>query len=47
MEPLLLDSEKNITDDNVRPIDDMFEHFSGSEFQKHLLQCKEANRAPN
>ena len=41
MEPLLLDSEKNVTDDNVRPIDDMFEHFSGSEFQKHLLQCKE------
>ena len=37
----LLDSEKNVTDDNVRPIDDMFEHFSGSEFQKHLLQCKE------
>ena len=41
MEPLLLDSEKNVTDNNVRPIDDMFEHFSGSEFQKHLLQCKE------
>ena len=41
MEPLLLDSEKNVTDDNVRPIDDVFEHFSGSEFQKHLLQCKE------
>ena len=41
MEPLLLDSEKNTTEDNVRPIDDMFEHFSGSEFQKHLLQCKE------
>ena len=41
MEPILLYSAKNTTDDNVRDIYDMFEHFSGTEFQKHLQQVQE------
>ena len=40
MEPLLLDPEKDTCDDNVRPINEVFECFSGNEFQKHLSQCE-------
>ena len=41
MEPLLVDPGKNTTEENLRPIDDVFEHLSGSEFQKHKSQCLE------
>ena len=41
MEPLLLDPEQGVIDSNVRPIDEMFECFSWSEFQNHLSQCQE------
>ena len=41
MEPLLVDPEKDTTDDNLCTIDDVFERFAGSEFQKHKSQYLE------